>query len=419
MSVFDWQAIPKGSLEMTGAEPPKTEVESEFVSTVHTFCEKYMRPIGIKLDKMSPDEVMAEGSPYWEFREKFLELEITPSAFGDFSAEERARLIPMIFEEFGWADAGLSITIGACQLPHGLAIEFGKFHLLEKYKWDLIGSWAITEPDHGSDSLDGNGQIFHPKGDYGRPNCMAKMDGDHLVINGQKSAWVSNGPIADICVLYCLSSDDNNVDTKKGYVVIVPLDAAGVSRGKSIDKLGQRALPQGELYFDNVRVEKENIIAGPEDYLRAMYAVHTEANTQMGSVFVGTARSAYELALAYAHERKQGGVPIIKHQLVAHKLFHMARKVEAARALNRRVALYHASAPVPALHAAMMTKITSTQTAFEVANDALQIFGGNGNTREYLVEKILRDARASLIEDGCNDVLALKGGAYLFNEELL
>lgn len=419
MSVYDWPSIPKSELTITGAESPMSEVEQGFVSTVRDFCEKYMRPIGVELDKMSPEAVKAEGSPYWLFREKFLELGITPSAFGDFTVEERARLIPMIFEEFGWADAGLSVTIGACQLPHGLAIEFEKLHLLEKYPWDMIGCWAITEPDHGSDSLDGNGQVFHPMGKYSRPNCMAKIEGDHLVINGQKSAWVSNGPIADICVLYCLADEGKEVDTKRGYVVIVPLDIDGVSRGKSIDKLGQRALPQGELYFDNVRVEKENIIAYPEDYLRSMYAVHTEANTQMGAIFTGTARAAYELALAYAHERKQGGVPIIKHQLVAHRLFHMARKVEASRALNRRVALFNASAPVPALHAAMMTKITATQTAFEVASDALQIFGGNGNTREYTIEKIMRDARASLIEDGCNDVLALKGGAYLFNEDLL
>ncbi len=136
-------------------------------------------------------------------------------------------------------------------------------------------------------------------------------------------------------------------------------------------------------------------------------------------MFTGCARSAYDLAHAYAHERKAGGVPIIRHQSVAHRLFHMFRKVEASCALGRRVAHYNFAAAQPALHAAMTSKVTGTQTAFEVASDALQIFGGNGLTRAYPIEKILRDARASLIEDGCNEILAIKGGYYLTNPDLL
>jgi alkylation response protein AidB-like acyl-CoA dehydrogenase len=97
----------------------------------------------------------------------------------------------------------------------------------------------------------------------------------------------------------------------------------------------------------------------------------------------------------------------------------MFRKVEAARALTRRVVEYNMTEPQPALHAAMTSKITATQTAFEVASDALQLFGGNGMTLEYPIEKLLRDARASMIEDGCNEILAIKGGASLLDPELL
>ena len=207
--------------------------------------------------------------------------------------------------------------------------------------------------------------------------------------------------------------------TKRGAVIIVPMDAKGVSRGKPLDKIGQRALNQGEIFFENVKLSKDHILAGPDQYLEAVYAVHTFANAIMGTVFVGAARAAFELALGYAHERKQGGLPIIRHQSVASRLFHMARKVEAARALAQRVVHYNFSSSQPALHAAMMAKITATQTSFEVANDALQIFCGNGLTREYPIEKIWRDARASLIEDGCNEVLAIKGGYYLIDPELL
>jgi alkylation response protein AidB-like acyl-CoA dehydrogenase len=159
------------------------------------------------------------------------------------------------------------------------------------------------------------------------------------------------------------------------------------------------------------------MLAGPKDYKRAVYCIHTEANGLMAAVFSGVAQSALDLALDYAHERKQGGVPIFRHQNVAYRLFHMARKVEAARALTRRVALYNGTCDLPALQAAMFAKVTATQSSFEVASDAVQIFGGNGLTRDYPVEKIMRDARASLIEDGCNEVLAIKGGYYLMDDE--
>jgi acyl-CoA dehydrogenase len=181
--------------------------------------------------------------------------------------------------------------------------------------------------------------------------------------------------------------------------------------------MGQRALNQGEIFFDNVRLSKAHLLAGPDQYLDAVYAIHTFANAIMGTVFTGCARSAYELALGYAHERRAGGVPIIRHQSVAWRLFHMFRKVEAARALTHRVVHYNFASPQPSLHAAMTSKITATQTSFEVASDSLQIFCGNGLTREYPIEKILRDARASLIEDGCNEILAIKGGYYLIDPD--
>jgi alkylation response protein AidB-like acyl-CoA dehydrogenase len=145
----------------------------------------------------------------------------------------------------------------------------------------------------------------------------------------------------------------------------------------------------------------------------------SEANPLVALMFVGIARAAYELALAYAHERRQGGVKIIHHQSVRYRLFHMFRKVEAARALNHRVLLYNNTAAVPALQGSIASKITSTQTAFEVASDAIQMFGGNGVTREYPVEKLMRDARSSMIEDGCNEVLAIKGGTLLIEPDRL
>ena len=202
---------------------------------------------------------------------------------------------------------------------------------------------------------------------------------------------------------------------------LVYLTAPGVSRGRPLEKLGQRALPQGEVFFSDVRVPLHHLVVPAEMYPMMLEMTLCNANGFMGSTFVGCARAAYELALAYAKERVQGGVPIFEHQSVKAKLFEMFRKIEAARSLNRRVVLYNTvhsplsgdMSLMPAVQFAIASKVTSTQTAFEVATEALQVFGGNGLTYEYPIEKILRDARASLIEDGTNEILALHGAERL------
>jgi len=153
-------------------------------------------------------------------------------------------------------------------------------------------------------------------------------------------------------------------------------------------------------------------MVGKELYATAVEHVLTMANAAMGTIFVGLARAALEHALVYARERVQGGRPIFEHQSVRARLFRMFSQVEAARALARRV-LIHNSVQPPLLQYSIASKVFCTNTAFEVASAALQIFGGNGLTREYPVEKLLRDARASMIEDGCNELLSLVGAAKL------
>jgi len=417
--IAGWAKAPTAKLGMLGAEPPMTEEESAILDVLHKFAENEMRPLGQTLDRMTPEEVIAPDSPLWPFYEKFRELGFTVDLLVEMEPAQRAKMMCMFYEELGWGDSGLAISIGVDTLPRYMARLFGNDYLAELCPEDKLGCWAITEPDHGSDQLDPDGQIMHAEGKYGRPNCIATLKSDTIVINGQKSAWVSNGIISEVMVLYCAADSGAGPDQENGAVIIVPCDTKGVSKGQPLNKMGQRALNQGEIFFDNVELPMENLLAGPENYQRAVYAIHTDANALMGATFTGLARAAFELAHAYAHERKQGGVPIIKHQSVAHRLFHMFCKVEAARALTRRVVEYNMVDPQPALHAAMTSKITATQTAFEVASDALQLFGGNGLTREYPIEKLLRDARASMIEDGCNEILAIKGGYSLFDPDLL
>lgn len=403
--------LPRVVLEPTGLEVGLTEVERAVQKNVRRFAEKTLRPIGQQLDKLTPEQVIAADSPLWRVFAEFSQLGLTLSDIFALEPEEQASMMSLVFEELGWGDGGLAVSLGAAMLPSLVMHLMGREDLLERYADRPLGCWGITEPDHGSNMLDASGHARHPGVGVGRLNCYARIEGDEIVINGQKSAWVSNGPIAQVCALFCGLDDGSGED--KRCVVLVPMDAKGVSRGLPLDKMGQRALPQGELYFDQVRIPRDHLLAGPEDYQRAEQGILAEANALMGLIWTGTARAAYEMAYEYAHERKQGGVPIIQHQSVRARLFQMFARVEGARALARRVIRYNCVAPAPALQGSIASKITVTQTAFDVASMAIQMHGGNGVTREYPVEKLMRDARSSMIEDGCNDMLAIKGGTLI------
>src|SRR2546429_2680464 len=318
-----WAEDPQGGLQLTGAEPPLTREEQEMQERVHRFATEVMRPIGQQLDRMTPEEVIAESSPLWSVFKAFSQLGLGVDRVLEFEPEQMARMLCLVFEELGWGDAGLAISLGASMLPRLTAAKFGNQFLLERTPESMIGCWGATEPEHGSDVLDFNKQIFNPQGTYGRPDCVAKLYDDKVVINGRKSDWISNGTIAQVCILYCAADTGDGPDPERGCVVIVPMDTPGVSRGTPLDKLGQRALNQGAVVFDNVVLPASNILAGPDDYKRAAYQVLSIGNACMGAIFVGTARAAYELALAYAHERKQGGVPIAAHQSVAYRLVPM------------------------------------------------------------------------------------------------
>jgi alkylation response protein AidB-like acyl-CoA dehydrogenase len=390
-----------------------TDEERAVQETVHRFAEEVMRPAGAELDAMAdPQDVIAENSILWEVFEKHraLGLDMFTDPGGDLTPRQQARLRCIISEELGWGDSGLAIGFGVAGFPRLMAEMSGNPELVERFSGpDCIGCWAGTEPDHGSDVIY---YMKRPGSEQpGRPNCIARKDGDSFVVSGQKAAWVSNGTIAKAAAMFCAVDLGDGVRRDGGF--LVPLDVPGVSKGRPLDKIGQRALNQGEIFFDGVRIPADYMVIPPEAYALATDMILSTANGGMGSVFVGVAQAALDLAIGYAKERVQGGVPIFEHQSVKMRLFEMFRKVQAARALSRQVTLFNSMNVPPKLHLAVASKVTSTDTAFEVASSALQIFGGNGLSREYPIEKLLRDARASMIEDGCNDVLSLTAAESL------
>jgi acyl-CoA dehydrogenase len=404
------------NLPLSGLEEPLSEMEQYVQDTAHRFAAEVLRPVSASIDEMSAEESIAPESPLWEVLEKAAGLGLNIKAMAELEPLERERIMLIASEELAWGEGGLAGMVLVSQMPGLYSMLAGNMEMVD-FCDGKLGCWGITEPDHGSDMLDADGTIAATDGNYGRPNCVARIEGDKIIVNGQKSAWVSGGTIAQVCALYCHIEEDGN--NRPGVSLIVPLDLPGVSKGKALEKMGLRGLNQGEIYFDNVEVPISHLLVGPDGYAEFVRHTLAEANVHVANMAVGAARAAYEHAHAYAHERKQGGQPIIRHQSVQSRLFHMFRKVEMIRALVRRVATYNATAPEAALQGSIAAKVTATQTAYEVASDALQIFGGNGMTKEYPMEKLLRDARAMLIADGCNEVLALKGGSLLINPELL
>ncbi|MBK6401976.1 MAG: acyl-CoA/acyl-ACP dehydrogenase [Rhodocyclaceae bacterium] len=380
------------------------------------FAREVMRPVGQQLDRLTAEQVIAADSPLWTVLKRYTELGFGGGAdigAADLSPAQSALLHAIVVEELAWGDSGIFITCGLNNIMPQIARGFGRPDLAEFFaQRDEIACLAVTEPGHGSDHI-----AFTEPGYRDpriKPALKVRRQGDDFLLNGQKAAWVSCGTIAGSCILFG-SFEDSPIGLADGAAFLIPLDLPGITRGKPLEKLGQRTLNQGEIFFSDVRVPRRFLLAeGAETYPLIWEAMIRDANLHMGPQFVGVARAAYDCALDYAKQWVQGGVPIIQHQAVKVRLFDMFRKVEAARSHARRVAVANAVKPggVPFQHA-VSVKVLCTQTAFEVASDALQLFGGNGLTKEYPIEKLFRDARASLIEDGENGMLGIMAASRL------
>jgi alkylation response protein AidB-like acyl-CoA dehydrogenase len=198
-------------------------------------------------------------------------------------------------------------------------------------------------------------------------------------------------------------------------LAILPLNLPGISRGKPLDKMGQRPLNQGSIIFEDAKVPKKYMVIPYPDFINASSGQGlATVNGGMAIVFAGLAKAAYDEAFIYAKQRIQGGVPIFEHSAIKLKLINMFTKVEAARANARRMAMYNLANPLsPSVVHAVAAKCLSTETATSVASDAMQIFGGYGLAKEFPIEKMFRDARASMIEDGVNEALAIKAAEFM------
>ncbi len=394
-----------------------TEEQKASRDLVRKFGAEVMRPAGIKLDKLGdPADVIAKGSVLWDVFKQYRKLGLHATGFSKSIGGTLEDMDPMMSilmgEEMGYADAGLAISLGVSNMPFSFCQylpvpELKKLarQYVEDKDCKLIGCWGITEPDHGGDwSLGGD------KPECG-PSLRAVLKGNNYVINGQKAAWVSNGTIATHSLLHIGLEPSRGMQGQG--IAICPLNLPGITRGKPLNKIGQRPLNQGEIFFDNVHLPKEYMITTPRPLSENAgegSGLFSGGGVPMGSMavmFGGLARAALDEAIKYARNRIQGGVPIIQHKNVKLKLFEMFMMTESARSFSRRLQLYNSKSGSASMIHTMAGKWMSTETAFKVASEAIEIFGGNGLSKEYPIEKIFRDARTAMIEDGVNETLAL------------
>jgi acyl-CoA dehydrogenase len=245
---------------------------------------------------------------------------------------------------------------------------------------------ATTEPEAGSDAAS--------------IRTSARRDGDDYVLSGQKS-WISNGGVADYCVVFA------TVEPGSGYrgVTAFVLESSdeGLSWGPPMRKMGQRAIVNTELFLDDVRVPADRRLGPEGEGFRGLMQTFDRSRVTLGASATGLARAALEYATAYARERVQFGKPIAEHQAVGFRLADMALRIDASRLLVWRAARM-LDAGERATSEAAMAKLHASETAMWCTWAALQTLGGWGYSREYPVEKWMRDAKLEEIEEGTSDI---------------
>jgi alkylation response protein AidB-like acyl-CoA dehydrogenase len=396
-----------------------TEQHRQIKAEVHKFAVEALRPAALALDKLPPEKVVEKGSLYWQtmagMYENGYHTAILAGHPGSLAQDPVA--LHILWEELAYGSVGFAVALGVSCFCATAAQTTGSPRLIDKFYTPfvnckdagIISCWGATEPDHGSDSLMMGTDIYHNKNIA--QQCKAVKRGADWIINGQKAAWVSNGPVATNIMLSVNLVPEMGM--AGGGACLLDLNQPGVSRGKPLDKLGQRELPQGEIFFDNVVCPGDQMIIDQTAYEMVGEMTLAHANMGMGAFFTGLAQACYDLVLQYTRERVQGGRRLCEHAWIQSRLFDMFSMVEVCRAFSRSVMVYNTKTFPPSPHHSIASKVYSTNCAFKVATEAVQIFGGLGLSKELPIEKLFRDARAGLIEDGTNDTLSIVGGNML------
>jgi len=304
--------------------------------------------------------------------------------------------LSLVLEEIAAGDGGTSTAISVTNCPvNAILMRYGNAE--QKKKWltplaqgQLLGAFCLTEPHVGSDASALKTTARLEKG----------AGGDSYVLNGVKQ-FITSGKHGDVAIVIAVT--DKAAGKKGMSAFIVPTNAPGYVVASLEDKLGQHSSDTAQIRFDDCRIPAENLIGAEGEGYRIALGGLEGGRIGIASQSIGMARSAFEVAVAYAKERESFGQPIFNHQAVGFRLAECAMKIEAARQLTWHAASLR-DAGRPCLKEAAMAKLFATEMAEQVCSAAIQTLGGYGYVRDFPVERIYRDVRVCQIYEGTSDV---------------
>lgn len=297
--------------------------------------------------------------------------------------------------ELAKVDGSIGLSMAAHNsLCTGHILQFGSEDQKRKFLPRLatgswLGAWGLTEPNTGSDA--------------GNMKTTAVRQDGHYVLNGAKN-FITHGISGDVAVV--IARTGNPGDNRGTTAFIVERGTPGFYAGKKENKLGMRASETAELIFSDCKIPVENRLGGEGEGFKQALKVLDGGRISIAALSLGIAQGAFEAALAYSQERKQFNQPISSFQGISFKLAEMATKIEAAKCLTMQAA-HRKNAGLPVTKESAMAKLYASEIAVEVANDAVQIFGGYGYTKDFPVEKYYRDAKLCTIGEGTSEIQKL------------
>ncbi len=297
-----------------------------------------------------------------------------------------------VIQEIAKVCGSIGLSVAAHNsLCTGHILAFGNEE--QKSKWlpklattEWLGAWGLTEANTGSDAM--------------RMATTAVLDGDHYIVNGSKN-WITHGKSSGVAVVMVRTGEKG--DSKGISALVVERGTPGFNAGKKENKLGMRASETTEMIFDNCRVPKENLLGKEGEGFKQAMKVLDGGRISIAALSLGIAKGAFEAAVAYSKERHQFGQPISNFQGISFKLADMATQIEAADLLLMQAA-DRKNRQEPVTKQAAMAKYYASEVAVRVANEAVQIFGGYGYTKDFPVEKYYRDAKLCTIGEGTSEI---------------
>ncbi|MGG3852980.1 acyl-CoA dehydrogenase [Caldifermentibacillus hisashii] len=367
------------------------------LSEEHEMIRKMVRDFAINEVAPTASERDEEERFDREIFDQMAELGLTgipwPEEYGGIGSDFLAYAIAV--EELSRVCASTGVTLSAHTSLAGWPIfKFGTEEQKQKYLKPMaqgkkIGAYCLTESGSGSDA--------------GGMKTMARKEGDHYVLNGSK-IFITNGGVAEIYVVFATTDPESK--HKGTTAFIVESNFSGFKVGKKEKKMGIRSSPTTEIIFEDCIVPQENVLGEEGQGFKIAMMTLDGGRNGIAAQAVGIAQGALDAAVSYAKERVQFGEPIIANQGISFKLADMATNIEAARLLTYQAAWLE-SAGLPYGKASAMAKLFAGDTAMKVTTEAVQVFGGYGYTKEYPVERFMRDAKITQIYEGTQEIQRL------------